>query len=382
MNYNGALEGILVLDLSRLLPGPYCSMILADHGAHVIAIEDKHFKEEGTFIQALYRNKEHITLNLKSDDGRKVFYQMVEQADVIIEGFRPGVVRKLGVDYETVRQINPQIIYCAITGYGQHSTLSHKAGHDVNYLSKAGVLELIGEPYRLPVIPGVQIADIVGGSMSAAIGILLALQARVKTGEGQYIDISITDGVLGLLMVPMLVQQNTGKPPRRGNWILSHRFACYNTYETADGRYFSIGAVENRFWKNLCEYLGVPQFISLQYDRNQRQEIIAFMRNVFKTKTLNEWDQDLQHLDVCYEPIQNLEEVLKDPFFRENGSIVEAASNNGPIAVTIGVPIKLNKTPGAIRTRPVAFGERTQSVLSRFGYSENTCKEYLDRSIV
>jgi crotonobetainyl-CoA:carnitine CoA-transferase CaiB-like acyl-CoA transferase len=377
-----ALSGITVLDLSRLLPGPYCSMILADHGAHVIAIEDKRFKADGTFLTAVYRNKEHVSLNLKTEQGREIFYRLAKDADVIIEGFRPGVVQKLGVDYDTVRKINPGIIYCAISGYGQTGSLSDMAGHDVNYLSKAGVLDLIGERGRLPVIPGVQIADIVGGSMSAAIGILLALQARGKTGQGQYIDISITDGVLGMLMVPMFFHETTGKPPRRGNWILSHRFACYNTYETADGRYLSIGAVENRFWKNLCAYFNVPQYTNLQYDPHHRQEIIDFMRNVFKGKTLDEWEQILSELDICYHRIQNLEEALQDPFFREHGTIADIQAENGTTTATIGVPIKLSKTPGAIETNPVSFGESTDAVLSRIGYSELERQALSEKNVI
>jgi crotonobetainyl-CoA:carnitine CoA-transferase CaiB-like acyl-CoA transferase len=316
------------------------------------------------------------------EQGREIFYRLAKDADVIIEGFRPSVVQKLGVDYEAVCKINPGIIYCSITGYGQTGSYSHKGWHDVNYLSKAGVLDLIGERGRLPVIPGVQIADIVGGSMSAVIGILLALQAREKTGEGQYIDISITDAVLGMMMVPMWFNETTGMPPLRGNWMLSHRFACYNTYETADGRYIAIGAVENRFWKPLCEFFDVPQYAGLQYDTHHRHEIIDFMRNAFKSKTLDEWEQILSELDICYHRIQNLEEVLQDPFFREHDTITEVQTKNGSTTATIGVPIKLSKTPGAIQTNPVSFGESTDAVLSRLGYSERERQVLSEKDVI
>jgi crotonobetainyl-CoA:carnitine CoA-transferase CaiB-like acyl-CoA transferase len=195
----GALDGITVIDLSRLLPGPYCSMILADHGARVIAIENKRFMADGLFFNTINRNKEHMSLNLKTDAGKQIFFKLIEKADVVLEGFRPGVVDRLGADYESVRKVNPKIIYCSITGYGQDGPFRDRVGHDVNYLSFSGVLNLIGEPDRPPSIPGIQIADVAAGGMNAAIGILLALFAREKSGRGQYIDISMTDGMVSCI---------------------------------------------------------------------------------------------------------------------------------------------------------------------------------------
>ncbi|MFZ0726135.1 MAG: CaiB/BaiF CoA-transferase family protein, partial [Desulfobacterales bacterium] len=206
----GALCGLLVLDLSRLLPGPYCTMILADHGARVIAIEDRRFKDADVFPATVNRNKEHMTLNLKTEEGRGIFYRLAAAADVIVEGFRPGVVQRLGVDYETIRKINPRIVYCALTGYGQTGRLKDRAGHDVNYLAQAGVLDLIGAADRPPSIPGVQMADIAGG-LNAAVGILLALLARGQSGRGQYIDVSLTDAAAGLLSLQLHFLQTTGR---------------------------------------------------------------------------------------------------------------------------------------------------------------------------
>lgn len=255
---NGALSGVKVVDLSRLLPGPYCSMVLADHGAEVIAIEDSRFKADDLYFSDVNRNKRHMTLNLKSEIGKDIFFQLARQADVILEGFRPGVVERLGVDYTTVQKVNPAIVYCSISGYGQDGPLKKNAGHDVNYMSRAGALGLIGEKDSAPVIPAVQFADIAGGSMNGVIGILLALYERQKSGLGQYIDISITDGMLGFLTLPYFLQKKNGQPQKRSDMMLSHRFACYNTYETKDNRYLAIGAVENRFWKNLCDHLKIP----------------------------------------------------------------------------------------------------------------------------
>ena len=377
----GALEGITVLDLSRLLPGPYCSMILADHGARVIAIEDRRFLADGLFFTPVNRNKEHICLNLKTEAGREIFFRLAERADVILEGFRPGVVEKLGVGYDAVRQVNSRIIYCSITGYGQTGSFRDRAGHDVNYLSYAGVLDLVGEPDRPPVIPGIQVADMVGG-MNAAIGILLALLAREKTGRGQYIDISMTDGMVGLLPLVRFFRETTGAIPRRGRWMLSHRYGCYNTYETADGRYIAIGAVENRFWQRLCDRLNVPQYGPLQYDETRRREIIDTLREIFRSKSLDQWESELADLDVCFAAVRNIDEVFRDPFFREREMVVEIAGRNGKPHTALGVPVKLGDTPGAVRTPPVDFGASTADVLRRLGYSADQIRSLSEKGVI
>jgi len=382
MTNKGALSDITVIDLSRLLPGPYCSMILADHGARVIAVESKQFMSDGLYFNTINRNKEHLSLNLKSEKGKQIFLRLIESADVMLEGFRPGVVDRLGVDYESMRKVNPRIIYCSITGYGQDGPFRDRVGHDVNYLSYAGVLNLIGEPDRPPSIPGIQIADIAAGGMNAAIGILLALFAREKTGRGQYIDISMTDGMVGFLPVALFFQQLTGQEPRRSDTPLSHRYACYNTYETADGRCLSIGAVENRFWKTLCEHFAVPQYAALQYDDSHREEILDFMRLTFKKKTLDEWDAELANLEICWGKVQNFSEMLADPLFRERKMILEVEGKAGQEKTVIGVPVKLSETPGSIRSAAVDFGESTTSILKELGYSEKEIREFAESEVI
>jgi crotonobetainyl-CoA:carnitine CoA-transferase CaiB-like acyl-CoA transferase len=378
---NGALSGITVIDLSRLLPGPFCSMILADHGARVISVEDKRFLADDFFVSTVNRNKEHMSLNLKTPEGKEVFYRLVTRADVLLEGFRPGVVHRLGVDYETVRKVNPRIIYCSITGYGQTGSNKDRAGHDVNFIGYSGVLDLMGKANMPPSIPGVQIADIAGGGMNAAIGVLLALWARERTGKGQYIDISMTDGVLGLLSLPLYFLQRTGETPKRGEWLLSHRYACYNTYETADGYFISIGAVENRFWKKLCEQLGVPEYASLQYDEDRREEIIEFMRRRFKQRRLSEWEVDLLPLDVCWGRIQKINEVLQDPVFREREMVVDMDLKNGERTSVLGVPIKLSETPGQIRTPPADFGENTLDILRELKFAPDQIERFKEKDV-
>jgi len=356
-------------------------MILADHGARVISVEDKRFMADDFFITTVNRNKEHMSLNLKTPEGKEIFFRLVKKIDILLEGFRPGVVNRLGIDYDTICNVNPKIIYCSVTGYGQTGPYRNRAGHDVNFLGYSGVLNLMGEPDRPPSIPGVQIADIAGGGMNAAIGVLLALLARDKTGKGQYIDISMTDGMVSLLPLTLFFQQRTGENPTRGESLLSHRYAFYNTYETADGRHITIGAVENRFWKLLCEHLGVSEYTPLQYNENRRQEILDFMRKTFKKKTLAEWEAELADLDVCWGRVQNLDEVLQDPLFREREMIVDIRQKKRGKITTLGVPVKLSETPGTVRTPPVDFGESTVSILQELGYSEDQIKTFADKGV-
>jgi crotonobetainyl-CoA:carnitine CoA-transferase CaiB-like acyl-CoA transferase len=366
MNPSGALSGITVIDLSRLLPGPYCTMLLADHGAQVIAMEDPRYRDSGEFVAPVYRNKRHMTLNLKSDAGREIFFKLAENADVVVEGFRPGVVKRLGVDYASVCRTNPEIVYCSITGYGQTGSMKHAAGHDVNYLSRAGLLDLMGEKNRPPAIPGIQIADLVGGGMNGALGILMALFHRERTGQGQHIDISMTDGMLGLLPAVQFFQTLFGTEQTRGDTFLAHRYACYNTYATADNRYLAVGAVENRFWQNLCDCIGKPEYGSLQYDEAHREEIITFLRSTFEGKTLDQWEREFKGLDVCVTPVRTVAEALVDPLFAQRGMTHEM---EGGIS-TLGIPVKLGETPGRIDSAPPAFGEHTDQVLEELGYDK------------
>jgi crotonobetainyl-CoA:carnitine CoA-transferase CaiB-like acyl-CoA transferase len=378
----GALSGVTVLDISRLLPGPYCSMILADHGARVIAVENKRFKDDAPFLVPLYRNKEHISLDLKSEAGKEIFFKLVQKADVLLEGFRPGATQRLGVDYESVKKINPQIIYCSITGYGQTGPYKDRVGHDANFLGIAGVLDLVGEKEKPPSIPGVQVADIAGGSMNGAIGILLALFAREKTGKGQYIDISMTDGMASLMHIPLLSYQFLGQMFERSDNILSHRYAFYSTYETLDNQYLTIGAVEYRFWKILCKKLDVPEYAPLQYDEERRMEIIEGLRDKFKQKTLAQWEVELSDLDVCWSPVNNLEQVLEDKHLLQREMVVDVEDQNGNKVPTLGVPVKLSETPGSLRTPPTEFGKDTRDVLFELGYSANEIDTFFQTDVV
>lgn len=377
MTTQGALSGVTVLDLSRLLPGPFCSMILADHGARVIAIEDrKQYAADGLFLPNVCRNKQHMALDLKSEAGKAIFFRLAARVDVVLEGFRPGVVERLGVDYERVREVKPDIIYCSVTGYGQTGPFRDRVGHDINYLGYSGVLDMIGEADRPPSIPGPQIADMAGGGMNAAIGILLALFSREKTGQGQYVDISMTDGMVGLLPVAMYWKALTGETPRRGDNMLSHRYACYNTYETADGRHLAVGAVESKFWKAICGRLGLEKYAGFQYDDSRRKEIVAAFRDTFRRKTMAQWEAELADLDLCISGIRTADEAMDFGLFREREMFVKAPGVSGKEEATIGVPVKLSRTPGQVRNASVAFGQDTGTILHELGYSAEEVAEF------
>jgi crotonobetainyl-CoA:carnitine CoA-transferase CaiB-like acyl-CoA transferase len=382
MKNQGALAGITVLDLSRLLPGPFCSMILADHGARVIAIESKKFKADGLYLKSINRNKAHMSLDVNTPAGKAIFLHLVQKADVVMEGFRPGVARRLGIDYEAVSRVNPEIIYCSITAYGQTGPYRDRVGHDVNCLAISGVLNLIGEKDRPPAIPGIQLADMAGGGLNAAIGILLALFARQVTGKGQYIDISMTDGMVGMLPVALFLRELSGEDPPRSDSFLSHRYACYNTYETADGRSLCIGAVEHRFWKNFCETVGRPDLIALQFDEGRRQEVIDDLRQMFMEKPLSHWQAVFGQRDICWAPIHDLSAVCQDAHLRQRKMLIDIEEKKGQTATALGVPIKLSQTPGSIRTPAVDFGENTRQILLQWGYSEQEVAEWETKGVI
>jgi len=366
-----ALEGIKVIDLSRLFPGPYCSMILADLGADVLRVEDRRFEGEGAGMPSVMRNKRHMTLNLKHPKGREIFYRLARKVDVILEGFRPGVTERLGIGYEQMKALNERLIYCSVTGYGQDGPYKDMVGHDVNYLSFGGVLGLNGEAGGKPVIPPIQVADMAAGGMFAALGIMAALIARQNTGKGQYIDISMLDGIVAMLpfLVSLLWGQNI--TPQKSDTILSGRYPCYNVYETKDGEYISLGALEHRFWIVLCQKLGREDYIAYQYDEGEKKlEIFAFLRQTFRTKTREEWMEELKDLDICFGKVLHLGEALHDPQVTQRKMVVEFDDPEKGKMNLLASPIKLSETPPNIRLAPAKFGEHTGEVLKELGYEE------------
>jgi len=365
------LEGLKVLDLSRLLPGPYCSMILADFGAEVLRIEDRRFEEEGPGMPTVMRNKRHMTLNLKHPKGKEIFDALVKDSDVLLEGFRPGVTERLGIGYAQLKDRNPKLIYCSLTGYGQDGPYRDMVGHDINYLSFAGVLGLTGRPEGPPVIPATQIADIAAGGMNAAIGILLAVIMRERTGKGQYIDVSMMDGSVAMLPFVASLYWEGKVVPEKGNTLLTGRYPCYSVYETKDGQYISLGALERRFWVALCERLGREDFIPCQFDEGgKKEEIFSFFREVFSQKTRQEWMEELGKWDVCFGKILNLPEVFQDPQVRHRNLIAEYVHPQKGKMNFLAPPLKMSDVSWEIRVPPASFGEHTEEILKQLGFAE------------
>ena len=370
------LEGIKILDLSTMLPGPFCSMILADFGAEVIKVEavkggdlfrggvPKIGDTGGAFFQ-VNRNKKSITLNLKSEEGKEIFYKLAKDADVVLEQYRPGVVKKLGVDYETIKAINPKIVYCSLSGYGQTGPYRLTSGHDLNYISYAGILGLTARKGQTPTIPGVQIADIGGGALYAAIGILIALMGVKQNGVGQYVDTSMLDGAVSWLPVLANDYFVKGVSPKAAENILNGQNACYEVYETADGRYISIGAIEPHLWANFCDAIGKEEFKLWQRDLTKQDEMFACLREMFKSKTQAEWIEKLTGVDCCWAPVKNLEEVFADPQVLARDMVYEMTDPAGCYGSVkmIGSAVKLSETPARQELFPPRKGEHNKAIL-------------------
>ena len=398
-----ALEGTKVLDFCRNAPGMFATMILADLGADVLMIERPMDETRASYerivsgietrederrhasFNALQRNKRSIALNLKEPEALEVFRRLAADADVVVEGFRPGVVDRLGVGYEQVKQINPRAIYCSVSGYGQTGSYSQMAGHDINYISFAGALGLIGDsPDGKPVIPLNLIADYAGGGLCGAVGILAALMAREKTGRGQYVDIAMTEGVLYMLCGAIGDALAQGYNATRGSERLNGGSPFYNVYRTADGKYFSIAAIEPWFWENLCRAIGREDMIPHQQAGDEkRAEIAATLDTVFLTKTRDEWFETLRNANISVGKVYDLDEALSDPQALERGMVVELDEpgvSEGRV-IQPGIPFHLSETPGKVRHPGSVTGQHTMEVLAALGYTPIQVDGLLARGI-
>lgn len=376
---SGALHGVRILDLSRLLPGPFATAMLADLGAEVLKVEDPVkgdytrfapplVENESAAFMALNRNKRSMKLDLKTEAGREVLLELIQTYDVLIEQFRPGVMERLGVGYERLRQANPRLIYCALTGYGQTGPLRLRAGHDLNYLSLAGVTGLSGPADGLPAISGTQIADIAGGGLMAAVGLLSAVLHRERTGQGQMVDASMLDGSVALTAMAAANHLATGEIPTREGGPLNGGVVCYRVYETADGRHLSLAALEPQFWAAFVSAVDRPDLAGDAFSQGERRdEVLAELTALFKSRTRDEWMALLGAVDCCVEPVLSLDETFAHPQVQAREMVWTLEHPTEGTLRQPACPIKLSETPAAVRRMPPAWGEHTREVLEEIG---------------
>jgi crotonobetainyl-CoA:carnitine CoA-transferase CaiB-like acyl-CoA transferase len=389
-----ALEGLKVLDLTRLLPGGYCTMLLADMGADVMKLEDPFggdyvrwfppkLNEESAYFLAVNRNKKSMKLNLKPQRGKELFKELVKDYDVLVEGFRPGVMARLGLGYDVVSAINPRIVYCSISGYGQDGPYNQRAGHDINYIGVAGILGITGFGDRPPAVPGVPVADFGGGGMLAALGIMMALYHRRQSGRGQYIDISMMDGVASWMANIAAKHFVLDDPQNRGEVDLAGGFLCYDCYETKDGQSLSVGALEPKFWANFCRLIERDDLADVQVDKQEdgklKEEIVA----IFKSKTMDEWLALLDGEDTCIEKINTVAEAVTDPQMLHREMVVEIDHPTEGKHRAMGIPIKMSDTPGSVDRLPApAYGAHTRETLLGLGLSEAEIEKLAEEKVI
>ena len=398
-----ALEGIKVLDFCRNAPGMFCTTVLADLGADVLMVERPMDEARSAYeklvagidseddeirhaaFNALQRNKRSIALNLKEPDAQKIFQQLAETADVVVEGFRPGVMDRLDASYEKVRAINPKVVYCSVSGYGQNGPYSQLAGHDINYISFAGALGLIGPHDGKPSIPLNLIADYAGGGLCGAVGILAALMARERTGTGQYVDIAMSEGVLYMLSGLISDVLSRGISAERGGNRLNGGAPYYNVYQTKDGKYFSIAAIEPWFWENLCRALYREDLLPHQdATGKQKTAVEEALTEAFLTKTRNEWFEVLKDANVSVGKVYSLEEALCDPHAKERGMVLEIEApgiSEGKVR-QVATSIHLSENPGEVRHLGPITGEHTSIVLEGLGLDPVAVADLIRRKVV
>lgn len=389
------LEGVKVLDLCRILPGPFCTMLLADMGAEVVKVEEmedrgglgrdmltppspnKQEEERSAAYNHLARNKKSIALNLKDERAKQVFYKLVTTSDVIIESYRPGVVKDLGIDYETISGLKPEIIYCSISGYGQDSLYPGLIGHDPDYCSVSGAVSLTGDHEGSPVIIGVPLADVSAG-LHATIGILCALRVRDKTGIGQLIDLSSVDCLLSFTGVNIARYFRDGFVPRRG-WVTPFR----NIWRTKDGKFICATNPESHLWQRFCKGLGREDLIPYQRAKGEkREEVISAIKQTILTKTRDEWLDIMRKSGTSIAPVLEIDEIASEPNLIHRQMLLELDHHTQGKVKQVGMPIKLSKTPGKVRSFAPSLGQHTAEVMQELGYSEVQIQELQQEGVI
>jgi len=356
-------------------------MLLSDLGAEVIKVERPKTGDTARrlpgFFRSINRGKKSITLDLKQTEARDIFYRLVKTADVLTEGFRPGVTSRLGIDYQTLNTINPRLIYCSISGFGQNGPYKDMPGHDLNYMALSGMLEAFKDKDGGYIHPKVAIGDLSSG-MFAVIGILAALQAREKTGKGQYVDVSMFDGLLSWMSTSLGVYQQTGKAFRVYD-------AGYGIFKGSDGKHFTLGiAHEDWFWERLCVAIGLDEIKDLKNTERalRREELMGKLQSVFDTKPTADWVKILTEADVPIANIQTAPELIDDPHVHARNSIQEVLLPSGEKSLQVAFPVKLSDTPASIQGPPPELGEHTDALLKDVGYSEEEITEFREKGVV
>ncbi len=400
-----ALEGVRILDLSMLVPGAFCTMLLGDLGADVLKIEapgvnvlrgssralPKEEQQKAAAYYALDRNKKSIVVNLKSEAGREIFYRLSEHADAIVEGFRPGVAKRLKIDYETVSKLNPGIVYCSLSGYGQNGPYHTFPGHDINYIAMAGVLGLIGSSEGPPAVPLNLVADFAGAALYGALGISIALVARNKTGKGQYVDIAYMDGAISLMTWFNCGYFFDGSMLKRGESWLHGAYPYYGVYETKDGKYITVGCLEPHFWDSLCRLLGKEEYISNRFalehtfhkpEGEKWDEIHSSLKQIFLTKTRDEWFELLIRNDVPAGKVNTPDEVFSDPQVLHRQMVIEVEHPALGKIRQVGIAPRLSSTPGKVRSLSPLPGEHTDEILRELGYKQEEIRSLRQEGVV
>lgn len=382
-----ALEGVKILDLGRLVPYQFATLLLADLGAEVLKIEEPilgdygrnlgpRYKKEAVSFLICNRNKKSMKLNLKSEKGKGIFRALVKEYDVVFEAFRPGVMERLALGYETLRQINPRIIYVAGTGYGQNGPYEQKAGHDINYIGYGGILGVTGRHTGTPIVPGIPIADMAGGGVFPAFGVLAALLARERTGKGQKVDVSMTDCMAAFSVLPMANCIADKMNPGIRVMPVAGTSPSYTVYLTKDGKFVASGNLEEKFWANFCKALNREDLIEHQFDPGEKGEKVkAELEAIFRTKTRQEWVDHMSGWDVCFAPVLEIDEMMEDEHLKNARQMFFTMEH--PVEGTvpqIGFPVKLSETPGQAVTPAPTFGQHTEEVLEGLGYTADQIK--------
>lgn len=376
----GPLQDIRVLDMSRLLPGPFCTRLFADMGADVIKIEEPvkgdysrdFVPRRGDFacwFMEVNRNKKSVALDLKKEEDRRLFLELAKTAQVVVESYRPGVMKKLGVDFETVKQVNPKIVYCSITGYGKQGPLVKQADHDIGYQSLAGLISLSGEKDGKPSIPGVLAADMQASAM-AGMSILAALHHAEQTGEGQEISLSLFDTCLALVPGVSATYFGNGFVNMRGNNWLSGANPNYNVYRTKDGRYMSVGCLEEKFWKNLCGVLERPDLVPVIQDETKYPWLKDELTAIIATKTMEEWVELAKGSDSCFAPVLNYDEALATGQAMADEMVLDVEDPELGNYKTMGFVTKFSATPCQLYRRAPRLGEHTEEILGEIAEPE------------